>query len=101
MDVFLYELGKLLIIKRAAFDSSPNLWEIPGGRLELGESLVEGVSREVQEETGLTITPLYPLTSISRISRRDPFRQIIRIAYLGVIDSNNQTVRLSNEHRRV
>jgi len=70
----LNELGKLLIIKRAAFDSSPNLWEIPGGRLELGESLVEGVSREVQEETGLTITPLYPLTSISRHITKRPFQ---------------------------
>ena len=32
-------------------------WSIPGGVLELGETLREAVVREVREETGLTVAP--------------------------------------------
>ena len=32
-------------------------WSVPGGMLELGETLHDGVRREVQEETGLTVEP--------------------------------------------
>ena len=46
--------GQILLIKRA-YDPSKGLWSIPGGRVELGEMLVEAVKREVREETGLEI----------------------------------------------
>jgi ADP-ribose pyrophosphatase YjhB (NUDIX family) len=32
-------------------------WGLPGGSLEIGESLREAVTREVHEETGLTVAP--------------------------------------------
>ena len=32
-------------------------WSVPGGMLELGETLHDGVRREVLEETGLTVEP--------------------------------------------
>ena len=32
-------------------------WSLPGGALELGERLEEGVRREVSEETGLDVEP--------------------------------------------
>jgi 8-oxo-dGTP diphosphatase len=34
------------------------LWSLPGGRLESGESLTDCVVREVQEETGLLVAPV-------------------------------------------
>lgn len=44
-------------------------WSLPGGALELGESLADGVRREVREETGLEVRPLGVLEIFERIMR--------------------------------
>ena len=50
--------NKLLIIKKSSKDpNSPNLWEVPGGRKQVGENLSQHIIREVKEEVGLDITP--------------------------------------------
>lgn len=41
--------GDILLIRR----SDNELWSIPGGRMEIGESLSAAVVREVREETGI------------------------------------------------
>ena len=45
--------GRILAIRRR----DNGHWEPPGGVLELGESIEEGLRREVREETGLEIEP--------------------------------------------
>ena len=47
--------GRLLMQRRTDF----GWWGLPGGVLELGESLSECVVREVREETGLDVEPLH------------------------------------------
>jgi mutator protein MutT len=44
-------LGEVLLVLRA----DDNNWELPGGRIEVGESASEAVVREVAEEAGVTI----------------------------------------------
>ena len=44
-------------------------WSIPGGMLELGETLHEGVRRELAEETGLVVRVLDLIEIFERISR--------------------------------
>ena len=52
--VLVYHNNKLLILKRADSDKSDaNLWDIPGGKIESGESVHNAIKRELFEETGL------------------------------------------------
>ncbi len=46
--------GKILLVKRG---NEPNrdMWSIPGGIVKVGESLIEALKREVEEEVGLKI----------------------------------------------
>jgi ADP-ribose pyrophosphatase YjhB (NUDIX family) len=49
----LIEDGKILLVNQKV--SSNRSWSLPGGRLEQGETLEEGIIREMFEETGLNV----------------------------------------------
>jgi len=60
--------AKVLLVKRGV---APNegLWAVPGGSLELGETLKECAERETLEETGVTVragNPVYAFDFIER-----------------------------------
>ena len=46
--------GRVLIVRRR-YEPLAGRWSLPGGTLELGETLEAGVAREMQEETGLDV----------------------------------------------
>ena len=48
--------GRVLLVRRAT-EPLKGEWSVPGGMLELGEKLRDGVRREALEETGLTVEP--------------------------------------------
>jgi len=60
--------GHILLVCRGT-EPLKGHWTLPGGLLELGESVVEGVVREVREETGLIVEPLELVELIDRIVR--------------------------------
>jgi 8-oxo-dGTP diphosphatase len=55
--IVLDDAGRLLLARRAQ-DPYRGKWDLPGGFLEEGEDPLDGVRRELLEETGLTVEPL-------------------------------------------
>ncbi len=47
--------GRLLLVQNQRRDGSLD-WTTPGGVVDPGEELLEGLTREVEEETGLTVS---------------------------------------------
>jgi len=70
---------RVLLIRRGG-EPLKGAWSIPGGLLELGEELAQGVRRELKEETGLDVEPLEILAAFDRI-----FREGSRVRYHYVI----------------
>lgn len=62
--------GRVLLARRGQAPLKGH-WTVPGGVLELGETLVDGVAREVREETGLLVEPVELIEVLDRIHRLD------------------------------
>jgi 8-oxo-dGTP diphosphatase len=68
--------GRVLIVRRAR-PPAHGLYTLPGGGVELGETLEEAVVREVREETALKIEPV-ALAGYRQAIARDAERRIER-----------------------
>lgn len=79
VDAVLVDRGKLLVVLRRhePFRGQPAL---PGGFVELGETVADAVRREVREETGLELD-LGRLIGVYSDPDRDPRGHTISIAY--------------------
>jgi len=64
------ESGRVLLVRRGQ-EPLKGKWSLPGGMLELGESLLSGVAREVKEETGLEVEPIELIELLDRVHRED------------------------------
>ncbi len=60
--------GRALLVRRGK-EPLYGRWVVPGGTVELGETLEEAVVREMAEETGLSVEPVEVLTVFDRIDR--------------------------------
>ncbi|HAA25722.1 MAG TPA: DNA mismatch repair protein MutT [Ruminiclostridium sp.] len=85
--------GKFLALHKRIIEED---WlELPGGRMEFGESAEETVIREVFEETGLIVKPVKLLDTWNSVHED---YQITGVIYYCIIE--NGEVRLSDEHDR-
>jgi len=68
VGAILFRRDRILMAQRGK-EPKKGWWSLPGGALEIGESLREGVCREVREETGLEVEPIGVLEIFERIMR--------------------------------
>jgi len=81
---------KILMIKRG---NHPCLgqWALPGGFVEIEESLEEAVARELKEETNAENVYFEQLYTWGDVDR-DKRKRIISVSYLALIDANSQSI---------
>ncbi len=90
--------GKILFIKRSdkyKEDNIHGIWDIPGGRINYGEEPIDGLRRELLEETGLELDQVKQILDASTIYKDDE-KHIVRITYLCTV--KDIQINMSEEH---
>jgi mutator protein MutT len=61
-------LGRVLLVRRGNAPDR-NVWSVPGGRIEPGETAAQAVAREMAEETALDVAVIGLVTAVDWIER--------------------------------
>lgn len=88
VDGIIVKNKKILLIKRST-EPYKNSWALPGGFVELGETLEQAIIREIEEETALK-TEAIKLVGAYSDQKRDPRGHTISVAYLMKITGGNE-----------
>lgn len=91
---------RILLLRRSRHDShNPGLWEFPGGKIDAGEEIADGLMREVHEETGLLIGELSNIAHIeSELIRKGKYEGRLYLALFYAIQKIGGNLTLSDEH---
>lgn len=92
--------GSLLLLRRSLSDThNAGLWEFPGGKIDAGEELIDGLVREVLEETGTRIKPSLSIAHVaSELVRTGKYEGRLYVALFYVAQMLSGNVKLSMEH---
>ena len=86
---------KVLLIRRAQ-EPFKNKWALPGGFVELDESLEEAAAREMEEEVGVKDVYLEQLYTFGD-PKRDPRGRTISVAYFALVDASRQNIHAADD----
>ena len=99
VDVLMMSLRQrdlqILLIKRAAWPYE-GMWAIPGGFVNIDESLESAAKRELQEETGVQDVYLEQLYTFGDPGR-DPRTRVITVVYFALLDSERLQVKAATD----
>jgi 8-oxo-dGTP diphosphatase len=81
---------QILLIRRKN-DPHKGKWALPGGFMEIDETLEQTAARELEEETGLENVTLEQFRTFSQLDR-DPRTRVITTVYFGITSVENSMV---------
>ena len=89
--------GDYLFLKRrkALEHGGPDTWDMPGGRIDSHESLMDALKRELAEETSLELVGEPRLLAAQDIIVEQKDLHVVRLTYTGKAKG---TIKLSDEH---
>ncbi len=90
-----------LVVKRNENDNLyPGSWEFPGGHLEKGETLKDGLKRELEEEIGFTenFNPIITHYFDELNERNNELIHDLELDFIINVDSSKIDIKLSDEH---
>lgn len=102
--------GDILLVQQQGENDPLPYWVLPGGLIEPGESIIEALNREIQEETGLCVDKvgrlvyctqiLHPQAAMQTVAflfevdtwhgtlgPRDPDQEIVQVAWTSLADA--------------
>src|SRR5215475_8813760 len=99
VDVVIFTLQNrelhVLLVKRKHWPFEGR-WAIPGGFVNMNESLEQAARRELEEETGIRDIYVEQLYTFGE-PKRDPRTRVISVAYIALVRADMQTLRVSDE----
>jgi len=94
--IILNSTGQVLLLKRSPTDPRrPGEWDFPGGEINPGEEITQGVCREILEETSLR-ADASKVKLVFAASQPYPEVSVTRLLFIAQI--GNSDVKLSHEH---
>ncbi|HEX7748877.1 MAG TPA: Nudix family hydrolase [Bordetella sp.] len=88
--------GLLLLGQRPGDKPWPGWWELPGGKLEPGETVLQALARELHEEIGIRVTQAWPwVTYVHRYPH-----STVRLAFCQVTAWEGEPTGLENQQLR-
>jgi 8-oxo-dGTP diphosphatase len=96
VGVVIWREDKVLLIKRgnAPFKGQ---WGLPGGKQNVGETIMQAAAREAREETGLDIAPLGIVTALDAITRDAKGKIEFHYTIIDVVAESREGVAMAHD----
>lgn len=90
--------GEILLLHRQDHKPEGNTWGVPAGKVDAGESILEAMVREIQEETGFMLSS-QQLSYFGKVFVKYPDYDFVYHMYHAKLDQKQKVAINHNEHK--